>query len=235
MPVVTGVPVSRGLRPSLAARRRGTALTAVFSLALIGVGPPGPSDAAPPSRALLDLIWRGVGQAQGRHASRCGTLTETRVSPLLVRPLVLHGTFCAAGVDLFRVEYAGPQPARVIYNSGALNFSTDGGKRTQAFDVSRAVQRTQRYFAGPHASENLERDFSITVADTGDRYALLLLPVSGRMARRVKRVAVELGKLDFLPRRIEIDGKSGVSSTFEIQFERLDAPLDEGRFRVHRP
>lgn len=232
MPVVTGVPVSRALRPSLAARRRGTALTAVLSLALIGVGPPDP---APASRALLDLIWRGVGQAQKRHTSGCGTLTEKRVSPLLVRPLVLHGTFCTAGVDRFRIEYAGPEPARVIYNRGALNVSTDGGKRTEALDVGRAVQRTQRYFAGPHAPENLERDFSISVAETSDRYALRLLPVSGRIAQRVKRVAVELGKLDFLPRRIEIDGKSGVNSTFEIQIERLDAPLDEDQFRVYRP
>jgi hypothetical protein len=176
-----------------------------------------------------------VGQAQERHSSGCGTLTETRVSPLLVRPFVLHGTFCAAGVDRFRVEYAGPQPVRVIYNRGALNVSTDGGKRTEAFEIGRAVQRAQRYFAGPHAPENLERDFSITVAETSDRYTLLLLPVSGRIAQRVKRVAVELGKLDFLPRRIEIDGKSGVNSTFEIQIERLDAPLDEDRFRVYRP
>ena len=108
-----------------------------------------------------------------------------------------------------------------------LNVSTDGGRRTEALDVGSAVRRAQRYFAGPRAAENLERDFSITVAETGDRYALLLLPVSGRIARRVKRVAVELGKDDFLPRRIEIDGKSGVDSTFEIQIEKLDAPLDE--------
>jgi hypothetical protein len=176
-----------------------------------------------------------VGQAQERHASGCGTLTEKRVSPLLARPLVLHGSFCAAGVDLFRVEYAGPAPARVIYNRGALNVSTDGGKRTEVFDVGRSVQRAQRYFAGPHATENLERDFSITVSETGDRYALLLLPVSGRIAQRVKRVAVELGKLDFLPRRIEIDGKSGVNSIFEIQVERLDTPPEKGLFDVYRP
>jgi len=210
-------------------------LSAVLSLALIGAGPPGPSGPPPASRELLDLIWRGVERAQERHVSGCGALSERRVSPLLVRPLVLHGTFCAAGVDLFRVEYAEPEPARVIYNHGALNVSIDGGKRTEAFDVSRAVQRAQGYFAGPHAPENLERDFRITVAETADRYSLLLLPVSGRIAGRVKRVAVELGRLDFLPRRIEIDGKSGVSSVFEIRLERLDAPLDEGQFRVYRP
>jgi hypothetical protein len=59
--------------------------------------------------------------------------------------------------------------------------------------------------------------------------------VSGRIAGRVKRVAVELGKLDFLPRRIEIDGRSGVNSIFEIQIERLDAPLEKDLFEVYRP
>jgi outer membrane lipoprotein-sorting protein len=176
-----------------------------------------------------------VEQAQGGQATSCGKLIEKRVSPLLVRPLVLRGSFCAAGLELFRVEYAGPEPARVIYNRGALNVSTDGGKRTTAFDVSRAVQRAQRYFAGPRAAENLERDFSITVAETAERYTLLLRPVSGRIAGRVKRVAVELDKLDFLPRRIEIDGKSGVDSSFEIEIERLDTPLEKGLFDVYRP
>jgi hypothetical protein len=189
----------------------------------------------PASRELLDSVWRGVRQAQERHQSGCGTLTETRVSPLLVRPLVLKGTFCAAGLDRFRIEYAGPEPARVVYNDGVLNVSTDGGRRTEAFDVRGAVGRAQGYFAGPRAPQNLERDFSIAVAEKGDRYTLQLLPVSGRIARRVKRVAVELGKADFLPRRIEVEGKSGVNSSFDIRVEKLDAPLDAGQFEVYRP
>jgi hypothetical protein len=147
----------------------------------------------------------------------------------------MHGTFCAGGIDLFRIEYAGPKPTRIIFNHGVLNVSTDGGRRTEALDVARAVQRAQRYFAGPHAPENLERDFSITVEATEEVYALLLLPVSGVIARRVKRVAVELGRYDFLPRRLEIDGKSGVNSAFEMKIEQLDAPVDEEHFKVYRP
>jgi len=191
--------------------------------------------AAPPQdqRALLDRVWAGVQQAQERNASGCGTLTEKRVSPLLVRPLVMSGRFCAAGLDRFRVEYEGPQPVRITYNRGVLNVTSSG--RTEVLDVGKAVSRTQRYFAGARASQNLERDFSIQVAETADRYALQLLPVSGRIAGRVKRVAVELGKADFLPRRIEIQGKSGVDSTFEIQVRDLDRPLDESQFEVYRP
>lgn len=203
----------------------GTAL----ALAVVGAGASRP----PEQRALLDRVWRGVQQAQERHASGCGTLTEKRVSPLLVRPLVMHGRFCAAGLDRFRVEYAGAQPVRITYNRGVLNVSSSG--RTEVLDVGSAVRRAQRYFAGPRASENLERDFSIRVGETGDRYSLQLLPVSGRIAGRVRSVAVELGKDDFLPRRIEIQGKSGVDSTFEIQVNSLDEPLDERQFEVYRP
>ena len=100
-------------------------------------------------------------------------------------------------------------------------------------DVGSAVRRAQRYFAGPRASENLERDFSITGRPrraTATR--LQLLPVSGRIAGRVRSVAVELGKDDFLPRRIEIEGKSGVDSTFEIRVETASTtPLDEAPVR----
>lgn len=209
-------------------------LAFALSSAPVAAGAP-PASRAPASRELLDTVWRGVQRAQERHASGCGTLTETRVSPLLVRPLVLNGTFCAAGLDRFRVEYAGPAPARVLYNDGVLNVTTDGGRRTEALDVGSAVGRAQRYFAGPKASENLERDFTIAVAEAGDRYTLELLPRSGRIARRVKRVAVELGKSDFLPRRIEVEGKSGVKSTYDIRIEKLDAPLDEVLFKVYRP
>lgn len=210
-------------------------LAVALSLASAATGASEPPARTPASRALLDSVWRGVQQAQQRHVSGCGTLTETRVSPLLVRPLVMSGTFCAAGLDRFRVVYAGPDGARVTYNRGVLNVSADGGRRTEVLDVGGAVRRAQGYFAGPRAAENLERDFSIAVVEAGDRYALELVPVSGRIARRVKRVAVELGQADFLPRRIEIEGRSGVSSTFEIQVEKLDAPLDDSLFKVYRP
>lgn len=235
MPLVAGLPVSRGLRRGPGSSRLRSALSAALSLALVGLGSSGSSSPAAASRELLDRVWQGVKQAEQAQKTGCGTLTETRVSPLLARPLVLHGSFCAAGIDRFQVEYQGPGAARVAYNRGTLNVSTDGGKRTEALDVSGAVKRAQRYFAGPGAALNLERDFSISVAEKHDRYALLLLPVSGQIARRVKRVAVELGKLDFLPRRIEIDGKSGVNSVFEIEIERLNETLDESLFRVYRP
>ncbi len=252
MPVVAGLPVSLGLRRDPDPRPPRAAVCAVLSLSLAVLAATVPAGLAargattdlhhvlqgsPPqaSREVLDRLWRGVDQAQTQHANGCGTLTETRTSPLLVRPLVMRGTFCAAGNDRFFLEYAAPNPIRVVYNDGALNVSTDGGKHTDAFDVGASVKRAQTYFSGPRARQNLERDFSIRVTESPGRYTLLLVPVSGRIARRVKRVLVELGTDDFLPRRIEIDGKSGVNSAFDIRIERLDVALDASVFHVYRP
>lgn len=210
----------------------GTSLAlALSSLAAPASPQPRPAASSP---QLLERVLAGVEEAERAHPTACGTLTETRSSPLLSRPLVLHGTFCAAGTDRFRVEYRGERPARVVYNRGTLNVSADG-KRTEVMEVGSSVRRAQTYFSGKDASKNLERDFSITVSLEADHYALLMRPVSGRIARRVLRVAVLLGRDDFLPRRIEIDGKSGVDSVFDIRIETLDQPLDEEVFRVYRP
>jgi hypothetical protein len=231
MPLVNRLPVPGSLRGSRAAGPW-AALRAGVASALIGAAASaGPSGTA--SDPLLERIWLGVGQAEKRHESGCGELTETRVSPLLKRPLLRQGTFCAAGFDRFRVEFERPERARVVYNRGILNATS--GSRTEVLDVGGAVSRAQHYFRGPRAPENLEHDFRITASERSDRFALVLVPVSGRIAGRVRRVAVELGKDDFLPRRIEVEGRNGVDSVFEIRIERLDTTIDERVFEVHRP
>jgi outer membrane lipoprotein-sorting protein len=231
--VVAGIPVSRGLSRR-APWRLGGAVVALAFAGSMRAAPGAQLASVPASPALFDRVWKGASQAQTRHTSGCGTLTETRTSPLLTRPLVMRGTFCVGGPDRFRLEYAEPNPILVIYNDGALNVSTDGGKRTDAFDVGEAVKRAQGYFSGPRALQNLEHDFAIDVTETNDSYALELSPVAGRFARRLTRVIVGLGKNDFLPRRIVISGKSGVTSTFDVRVETLDGVVDPSRFRAYR-
>jgi len=183
----------------------------------------------------FDVIWKGAAQIEKRHTSVCGTLTETRVSPLLARPLVLRGTFCLAGTDRFRLDYTEPEAVRIIYSAGTLSVTTDGGRTTEAFDVGTAVKRTRDYFGGPGAKRNLEHDFSIQAAQTPEKYTLVLSAAAGRIARSVSRIAVDLEKTGFLPTRLEIRGKSGVTSTFDIRVTALDGAIDPGRFVAPKP
>jgi hypothetical protein len=146
-----------------------------------------------------------VQKAQERHASGCGTLTETRVSPLLVRPLVLKGTFCAAGLDRFRVEYAGPESARVVYNGSVLNVSTDGGRRRR-FSIGSAVAGKA---SPPEGVENLERDFTIAVAEAAPCAPAVPVSAGSRDAWTGGR---GLGER-FPPRRIEVEGRKSTAPT----------------------
>lgn len=190
---------------------------------------------APSSRALLDRVWRHVGEVQRRHTSACGTIVETRTSPVLTRPLVAGGTFCLAGTDRFKLAYAPPTPFRILFNGGILNVSADGGTHTEAMDVAASVSRAQSYFSGPDSAANLERDFRIEVSETPDRFVLRLTPVAGRIAKRATHIAVELGKVDGFPRQITIEGRNRVTSVFDITVEKVDVPLEASTFEVYDP
>lgn len=190
---------------------------------------------APSSRALLDRIWKHAGDAQRRHTSACGTIVETRTSPVLTRPLVARGTFCVAGTDRFRLEYAPPTPLRILFNGGILNVSADGGAHTEAMDVAASVSRAQKYFSGPDSAANLERDFRIEVSETPGRFVMRLTPVAGRIAKRTVRIAIELGKADAFPRQITIEGKNRVTSVFDITVERVGVTLGASTFKVYDP
>jgi outer membrane lipoprotein-sorting protein len=46
---------------------------------------------------------------------------------------------------------------------------------------------------------------------------------------------VKLDKRDFLPRSLEVDGKSGVNSVFRIDFTSLNEKLPTETFEVSKP
>ncbi|MGO9167483.1 MAG: hypothetical protein ACLP56_11480 [Candidatus Sulfotelmatobacter sp.] len=75
-----------------------------------------PGMLAAQSDDLLNRIWDGVQQAQRKYTSGCGTITETRTSILMVKPMVLRGKFCAEGTARFALEYFEPAPLRIRFN-----------------------------------------------------------------------------------------------------------------------
>jgi outer membrane lipoprotein-sorting protein len=190
-----------------------------------------PKDA--PSGDLLSRIWDGVQQAQNKYASACGKITETRTSKLLVKPLVFHGKFCAEGLLRFSLEYSDPDPIRIVFNQDYLNVTT--GKRTEVLDVGENVRRTQSYFTKGNSLENLKKNFAVDAREDNQEYLLTLVPHSGRFSSALNYVSVRLGKQDFLLRSLEVDGKSGVNSQFQISVTSVNTKIPPGTFDVYRP
>lgn len=187
--------------------------------------------------ALLQRIWNGVQDAQKKYTSACGTVTETRTSALLARPLVFHGKFCAEGMDRFSLEYSGANPIRLRYNGDYLNVTTGpaGKTNTEVLQVGQHVRRTQAYFSRAESIENLKRNFTITLREESKVYEMKLVPRTGRFASRINYVVVRLLKDSFLLRSLEIDGKSGVHSVFDIQVTEENPKISEDMFKVYKP
>ncbi|HZC24724.1 MAG TPA: hypothetical protein VE866_15390, partial [Candidatus Binatia bacterium] len=72
---------------------------------------------------LLSRVWDGIQQAQKKYTSMCGTITETRTSNLMTKPLVLHGKFCAEGTNRFALDYLEPSSMHVRFNENYVNVT----------------------------------------------------------------------------------------------------------------
>ncbi len=182
---------------------------------------------------LLTRVWDGVQQAQKKYTSGCGTITETRTSSLLVKPMVLRGKFCAEGTTRFALEYFEPAPLRIRFNENYLNV-TSGGK-TEVMDVGSSVRRAQSYFSRENSIANLKKNFTITVQEDSRDFEMKLVPRSEAFRRRLNYVVVKLDKQDFLLRSLEVDGKSGVNSVFSIDVSSVNPKIPAETFEVYKP
>jgi outer membrane lipoprotein-sorting protein len=182
---------------------------------------------------LLTRIWDGVQQAQKKYTSGCGTITETRTSSLMVKPMVLRGKFCAEGTKRFMLEYSEPVPLRILFNENYLNVTTGG--KTEVMEVGSSVRRAQSYFSRENSIGNLKKSFSITAREDSRGYEMKLIPRSGAFRRRLNYVVVKLNKRDFLLRSLEVDGKSGVNSVFAIDISSVNPKIPADTFEVYKP
>lgn len=192
-----------------------------------------PGMLAAQSDDLLTRIWDGVQQAQKKYTSGCGTITETRTSSLLVKPMVLRGKFCAEGTKRFMLEYSEPAPLRILFNGNYLNVTTGG--KTEVMEVGTSVRRAQSYFSRENSIANLKKNFTITVQEDSRGYEMKFVPRSDAFRRRLNYVVVKLNRRDFLLRSLEVDGKSGVNSVFAIDVSSVNPKIPADTFEVYKP
>jgi hypothetical protein len=186
-----------------------------------------------PTDDLLTKVWNGVQQAQNKFTSTCGTIVETRTSSLMSRPLVLRGKFCAEGTTRFALEYSEPARMRIRYNQNYLNVTT--GDETEVLEVGGSVRRAQSYFSRESSLGNLKKNFTISVQEDSQDFAMKLVPRTDTFRRRLNYLVVKLDKQSFLLRSLEVDGKSGVNSVFVIDVTSLNPKIPAETFEVAKP
>jgi outer membrane lipoprotein-sorting protein len=191
------------------------------------------AQSAPQSGDLLNRIWDGIQQAQKNYTSTCGTLTETRTSGLMVKPLVLRGKFCAEGTNRFSLDYFEPSSMRIRFNQNYLNVTSSG--RTEVMEIGKSVRRAQSYFGQDSSLGNLKKNFTITPQEDSHDYQMKLVPRTDTFRRRLNYLVVKLDKKDFMLRSLEVDGKSGVNSVFVIDVSSMNPKIPPDTFEVYKP
>jgi len=192
-----------------------------------------PGELAAQPDDLLSRIWEGVQQAQRKYTSSCGTITETRTSSLMVKPMVLRGKFCAEGTKRFALEYSEPAKVRIRFNENYLNVTS--GDKTEVMEIGGNVRRAQSYFSRENSIENLKKNFTITVQEESGDFEMKLVPRTDAFRRRLNYLVVKLNKRDFLLQSLEVDGKSGVNSRFVIDVSSLNPKIPAETFEVYKP
>ena len=181
----------------------------------------------------LSRVWDGIQQAQKKYARMCGTLTETRTSTLMVKPLVLRGKFCAEGTTRFALNYFEPSTMRIRLNDNYVNVTTGG--KTEVMEIGKSVRRAQSYFGRENSLGNLIKNFTITVQEDSRNYEMKLVPRTDTFRSRLNYLVVKLDKRDFMLRSLEVDGKSAVNSVFVIDVSSMNQSIPPDMFEVYKP
>lgn len=182
---------------------------------------------------LLNRVWDGIQQAQKNYRSMCGTITETRTSSLMTKPLVLHGKFCAEGTDRFALDYLDPSSMHVRFNENYVNVTSGGN--TEVKEIGKSVRRAESYFGRENSLGNLKKTFTISVREDNRDYQMKLVPRTNVFRDSLNYLVVKLDKRDFLLRSLEVDGKSGVNSVFAIDINSMNPKIPEKMFEVYKP
>jgi outer membrane lipoprotein-sorting protein len=123
---------------------------------------------------------------------------------------------------------------RIRFNTDYLNV-TNGDGNTEVLDIGSGVRRAQSAFSRENSIDGLKKNFTIVAQENSREYELRFVPRTEAFRRRLNYLVVKLDKRDFLPRSLEVDGKSGVNSVFLINFTTLNEKLPAETFEVYKP
>jgi outer membrane lipoprotein-sorting protein len=219
-------------------KKAGSALDAIPRLRFIWLGAVLallilPRVLAGQSDDLLNRVWDGIQQAQKKYKSICGTVTETRTSSLMVKPLILRGKFCAEGTTRFALDYLEPSSMHIRFNENYVNVTN--GDDTEVMEIGKSVRRAQSYFGRDSSLGNLKKNFTITVQEDGRGYEMKLVPRTDTFRNRLNYLVVKLDKGDFMLRSLQVDGKSGVNSVFAIDVSSMNPSIPPDTFEAYKP
>ncbi len=179
---------------------------------------------------LLDAVREASRNTQSLQSE----FTQSTMLKLFDAPLVVTGRVTIQKPDKIRWEYLSPEHSGFILNgSSGMQWrpSSDDGSRSETLANATALSPLLRAMAGQMLlwlnldQERLQKDFVITVAETGDP-RITLVPRDSNMAQYISRIEMVLYPTLVGISRIAITESNGneVALVFSEQSRNITLP-----------
>ncbi len=182
-------------------------------------------------------LLRRISARQRAVRTLRASFVQVKESALLVAPVTSRGTFWYRAPDAVRWEYAEPDRMVVLLAGHELITILPGEGTVERVRLGPRQRRLLELVNGVRPLEEVAGRFSVTLRDRpgSPRIELVLEPGHGPLARRIRRVLLEIDRELLLPVAVEAERPDGSTTRIELTRIELNPPLAPGLFDPPRP
>lgn len=186
----------------------------------------------------IERVLRQVAAAQKKVTTLEASFRQEKTSGLLAAPEVSYGTFVFSRPNRAVWRYERPRPVEMLVSDGWLTTWYPQLGRAERVEVKRYEERIFRYLgatAGAIADLDAYFDFRLVDAESRPYYTLELTPKSERVARRVRRIEVQVDRKTHLTTLLDFTEGDGDRTRYEFSAIRVNEPVSEKRLMLSLP
>ena len=212
-------------------------LASLLDLTCPGRGVEGAGEGDPAAR-LQELLAR-FNETQQATRSLTASFTERKNLSLLAKPVVSTGTFLYSKPTRIKWEYTEPEPRVFLITEEHFVAYYPAQKKAEEVPLGKlAGRRVFRVFGIGQTAEDLEKFFTISLADPGPEkgtFLMILTPKRRRVKDRLQLVRFWVDEETYLPRQLEYVEADGDSTLLAFSNIRVNPEITETRFSVEIP
>lgn len=193
-----------------------------------------PLSAAP---VTIETVIKKIQEQQKHTETLQADFRQEKELALLAKPEVSSGTFIYSRPNNVLWTYAAPKRVEMVIANGTLTTYFPDLNKAERIDVKRFEDRIFKYMGASGAIDELARYFDFTFTDSKSKpvYLLDLTPKNKAVAKRVRRIKLEIDKRTFLTTKIEYVEGDGDITRYAFTNIRINEPVPQSRFALQLP
>jgi outer membrane lipoprotein-sorting protein len=188
----------------------------------------------PASKDLFNRIYeRTAARRESIHSIRA-RFTETTVSSLLERPMVVHGTMTAAPPSRVLMTYADPERRTIAIDGKSLVIVWPDRSERETIDISQIQKRIDQYFreANPQQLQAMfdiraEADPAVRGADRID-----MSPKRKQIRVGLERLELWIDRDSLLLTQMQMTFPGGDRKTITLEDIAVNVPVSDETFKI---